>query len=49
MENLYVVKFADGSYYWDYPTQICYRKEDSKYSIIGGIYIWINKVYFGYH
>lgn len=28
--KIYVVKFADGSYYWDYPTQICLRKEDAK-------------------
>ena len=28
--RIYVVKFADGSYYWNYPTQICLRKEDAK-------------------
>ena len=28
--KIYVVRFADGSYYWDYPTQICFRKEDAK-------------------
>lgn len=28
--KIYVVRFSDGSYYWDYPTQICLRKEDAK-------------------
>jgi hypothetical protein len=28
--KIYVVRFADGSYYWDYSTQICLRKEDAK-------------------
>ena len=28
--KIYVVKFSDGSYYWDYPTQICLRKKDAK-------------------
>jgi len=28
--KIYVVKFPDGSYYWDCPAQICLRKEDAK-------------------
>ena len=28
--RIYVVKFSDGSYYIDSPTQICLRKEDAK-------------------
>lgn len=28
--EIYVVRFSDGSYYWEYPTQICYSAEDAK-------------------
>jgi len=28
--EMYVVRFADGSYYNSTPTQISYRKEDAK-------------------